>query len=302
MNKQTHTTEVVNIHAQILAESPAEGRTIALSGGQKIHVIEAGEGPPLVFLHGTAGPAHLFVPLLEHLAGVRTMMPDRPGNGLSDPVDRGDKGFREWAVQMTDQILTALGVDEITLAGVSAGGTWAIWYALAHPDRIHRLILLGAVPLLPGTRPPLPVRLLAAPVIGNIMARLPASEQTMTSIMGVFGEKETIVRYPKQLQALAAGNNDPVASRTDRAELAALMTLGGFRKDMRIKGEELARLNMPTLIIWGKDDPLGGEEVARNTSEAIPNSQLELLPAGHIPSLGYPEKTASLIQDFVLAA
>jgi pimeloyl-ACP methyl ester carboxylesterase len=46
---------------------------------------------------------------------------------------------------------------------------------------------------------------------------------------------------------------------------------------------------------------LGGKDVARAVSEAIPNSTLELLPAGHVPYLGYPDKTAKLIMDFVLS-
>lgn len=58
---------------------------------------------------------------------------------------------------------------------------------------------------------------------------------------------------------------------------------------------------MPTLLIWGKREPLGGEDVARTVSEAIPNSVLEVLPAGHEPWLGFPDKTTKLIQDFVLS-
>lgn len=58
---------------------------------------------------------------------------------------------------------------------------------------------------------------------------------------------------------------------------------------------------MPTLLIWGKREPLGGEDVARAVSEAIPNSVLEVLPAGHGPWLGFPDKTTKLIQDFVLS-
>jgi pimeloyl-ACP methyl ester carboxylesterase len=58
---------------------------------------------------------------------------------------------------------------------------------------------------------------------------------------------------------------------------------------------------MPTLMIWGRRDPLGGEDVARAVNEAIPNCVLEVMPTGHGPWLGYPDKTAKLVQDFALS-
>lgn len=119
--------------------------------------------------------------------------------------------------------------------------------------------------------------------------------------MRMFGEKGTIVHYPKIIEALAAGNNDPVAFNASRTELSALVNLLGWRTKMRIGSDDLAKLSMPTLSICGERDPLGGEDVARGVNQAIPNSMLKLLPAGHIPWFGHPEKTAKLVQDFVLS-
>jgi pimeloyl-ACP methyl ester carboxylesterase len=301
MEKRTHPGEVVRIYERILQESLAEGRYIDISPGHKLHVIEAGMGPPLVMLHGTGAASHTMVPLLEHLEGIRTIVPDLPGNGLSDPIDIGHKRYRDMAVEVTDQILNALGVDQISLAGSSGGGVWSIWYTLAHPERVHRLVLLGATPLLPGTRPPLPLRIMTAPIIGDIMARIPSNERAVLAFMGVMGEKETIINYPKMIEALVASNNDPVAAKTSRAEFSAFLNFLGFKEDMKIRADDLGKLSIPTLMIWGLEDPLGGEKVARAIRELIPNCVLELMPTGHVPWLGYPDKTAKLISDFVLS-
>lgn len=301
MENLTHSDEIARTYEQILKESPAEGRYIEINGEHKIHVIEVGTGPPLVYLHGTGGPAFTITPLLEHLEGVHMIALDRPGFGLSDIIDTDDKNYRNMAVKVTDQILDAVGVDQVSLAGSSGGGVWAIWYALAHPERVHRLILLGSAPLLPGTRAPLPLHLMVTPIIGDIMARIPANEKTVVQMMAMMGEKETIIKYPRIIEALAASNNDPVTTKASRTEFSALLSPLGFRKDMKIRTDHLAKLTMPTLVIWGEHDPLGGEDVARTVSEAIPNCVLELLPAGHVPYLGYPARAANLISDFVLS-
>jgi 2-hydroxy-6-oxonona-2,4-dienedioate hydrolase len=141
---------------------------------------------------------------------------------------------------------------------------------------------------------------MTVPIVGNIMGRIPANEKMIVSRMGMMGEKETIVNYPKMIEALVATNNDPVASNAARTEFSAFANFLGFRTNMKIRAGDLAQLSMPTLMIWGERDPLGTEDVAQAISEAIPNCVLEVLPTGHEPWLGYPVETAKLIQDFVL--
>jgi pimeloyl-ACP methyl ester carboxylesterase len=85
--------------------------------------------------------------LLEYLEGVRIIALDRPGYGLSDPVDVPRERFREAAVEFLDETVDELGLESFALAGGSMGGTWALWYALARPERVRRLALLGSAPL-----------------------------------------------------------------------------------------------------------------------------------------------------------
>jgi pimeloyl-ACP methyl ester carboxylesterase len=137
-----------------------------------VHVVESGDGPPVVHLHGnnTSSLSHLM--LLEHSTGVRTCLVDRPGFGLSDPEDFPRTAFRQRAVALVEAVLDALDLESAFLVGASGGGSWAVWTALDRPARVRGVVMLGSVPLLPGARIPVPIRLMATPVLGALVARV----------------------------------------------------------------------------------------------------------------------------------
>jgi len=56
---------------------------------------------------------------------------------------------------------------------------------------------------------------------------------------------------------------------------------------------------MPTLVVWGEQEPLGSVSVAQAVTELIPHARLEVLPTGHAPWLGQPAQTAATVADFV---
>ena len=68
---------------------------------------------------------------------------------------------------------------------------------------------------------------------------------------------------------------------------------------MRLTPQELRRLTAPTLMIWGDHDPVVSVEHARAAATLIPKAQLEVLPAGHVPQLGNPDRVAELLERFV---
>jgi pimeloyl-ACP methyl ester carboxylesterase len=275
------------------------GRHVELGSGRRVNVLESGDGAPALFLHGSSTDSRSLLPLLPHLDGVRAIAVDRPGFGLSDPVRVPRERFRAAAVAFVDEILDELGLERPVLAGNSMGGTWALWYALARPERVRRLVLVGSAPLLPGTRAPAPLRLLATPVAGALLSRVKPNETMIVRLMAAMGEKDTIVRHPELLATLVATGRDPDAAAVNRAELRAVMGPLGFRRAARVRAEELRRVRAPTLLIWGDRDPVATVEAARTTAKLIPQAQLEVLPAGHVPYLGNPERTAELLSSFV---
>jgi pimeloyl-ACP methyl ester carboxylesterase len=281
---------------------PVRGRHIEVRSGRRVHVIEAGDGPPVLFLHGSNTSSASLLPVLERLEGVRAIAVDRPGFGLSEPVHVPRRRFRDAAVAFLDEILDELGLDTTALAGNSMGGTWGLWYALTRPERVRRLVLLGSAPLLPGTRPPAPLRLMAAPLVGDVLARVVKPDRRLlVRMMASMGEKDTIVRYPDLIESLVEAARDPVASAVNLAELRAVITPFGFRRPARMHPDELRRLTVPTLLVWGDRDPVGAVKVAQATARLIPKAQLEVLPAGHVPYLGHPGRVSELLSSFVCA-
>lgn len=279
----------------------ARSHYIEVRIGRRIHALEAGQGPPVLLVHGSSTSALSLLPVLDRLEGVRAVAVDRPGFGLSEPTRVPRERFREAAVEFLDEVADALELDRFALAGNSMGGTWGIWYALARPERVRRLVLLGSAPLLPGTRPPAPMRAIAAPVVGDLLARVKPDAKMVVRLMASMGEKDTIVRYPDLIDALVAAANDPIAAAANLAELRVIITPVGFRRSARLTADELRRLAVPTLMLWGDHDPVGSVDAARAVARLIPDAQLEVLHAGHVPYLGHPDRAARLVSAFVLS-
>jgi pimeloyl-ACP methyl ester carboxylesterase len=299
-SRLTHPGEVVATYERILGSSSAHSRFIKAGSNRRVHVIEAGDGPPVVLLHGSSTSSMLLLPLLELLRGVWGIAVDRPGFGLSDPADIPRERFRQAAIDWLDGVLDALGLDATALAGSSMGGTWALWYALARPERVRRLVLLGAAPLLPATRVPLPLRMMAIPRVGELLQRMmKPSPKMAVKMMASMGEKDTIVNFPAQIEALVAEGKDPIVGPVNLSELRAAISPFGFRRARRVRPDELRKLQTPTLLVWGDHEPVGSVKVAEATRDLMPNARLEILPGGHAPWLGNLERTADLVSGFV---
>jgi pimeloyl-ACP methyl ester carboxylesterase len=167
----------------------------------------------------------------------------RPGFGLSEPVPVPRKRFRQAAVEFLEEVVDQLGLETTALAGQSMGGTWALWYALARPERVRRLVLVGSA---------------------------------------------------RSCRALAP--------RRRCESWPPAISLSGFRRSMRLDPDELRRLTVPTLVIWGDHDPVGAVEVGQATAKLMPDARLEVLPAGHVPYLANPDRVAELLSGFVRSA
>jgi pimeloyl-ACP methyl ester carboxylesterase len=141
---------------------------------------------------------------------------------------------------------------------------------------------------------------MATPVIGEVLARaMKPNAKMVVRLLSSMGEKDTIVRYPDLIESVVAAGRDPIASTANLAELRAVLSPVGFRPTMRVSPEELRRLTVPTLLIWGDHDPVGAVEAAQATAGLIPDARLEVLPAGHVPYLGHPDRVADLMAEFV---
>ena len=142
--------------------------------------------------------------------------------------------------------------------------------------------------------------------MGPLLSRLaPPTPESTLRFAGAMGERTTLARHPDLVDLLVAAGRDPVTDRAATAEFRALLSpfallsRSGLRRRSRVRPDELRQLAMPTLVLWGERDPVGGIPVARAVTELIPHARLEVLPTGHGPWLGEPAKTAATIVDFV---
>jgi pimeloyl-ACP methyl ester carboxylesterase len=308
-----HGSAVQVVQDRVLADAPVRRRWVTLPGGTRVHVLETGvsgtgvpeTGPATVFLHGTGNAAAFQLPMLRRLTGLRAIAPDRPGQGLSDPVPLARQRYRQATTGWLDQLLDALELESAAFVGHSMGGVWAMWYALDRPQRVDRLAVIGA-PALPDTRAPLPFRLLATPVLGAVVPRLSRpSPQGVLKFASFVGEREALAGHPDLVDLMVAINGDRLCVAVRRAETQvivspfAMVSRSGFRRRERIEAAELRSLSVPTLVIWGDRDPVGTIETVRAWTGLIPEARLEVLPAGHAPWLGHPERMAALVSDFV---
>ncbi len=294
------------MYDRVLTGASIRSRYVEAAGQRRVHLLEKGSGPPVVLLHGTGDSAGFFLPLLNELQRVHTLALDRPGMGLSDPIDLPSHRYRDSAVTWLDGVLDVLGLGTVALLGHSGGGMWALWYALAHPDRVARLVLIGP-PGLPNTRCPMPMRLAATPGLGQLLSRLlpPTPKSVLQFAHHAARERETLGRYPHLVDLMVAIHRDPIADRVTTEELRvfvspfALLSTSGFRGRSRVQRDELRHLSVPTLVIWGENERLGSFAIARAATELMPCARLEVLPTGHAPWLGQPTQTAEAVVNFV---
>lgn len=119
-------------------------QTLRLSDGRTVRMLVAGDGAPLLLLHGVGLRAEAWGPQIAALAPhARVIAADLPGHGGSDPLPEGAAlpDFAQWAAQ----VVQALGLGPVSLAGHSMGALVALGLAVERPDLVSRVALLNAV-------------------------------------------------------------------------------------------------------------------------------------------------------------
>ena len=141
----------------------------------RVRVLSHGSGVPLLLLHGVSLMAAAWAPLFAELQGFRLLAVDLPGHGLSDPVRYRRGRVREHAHRLIDDILDALGLDDVPVVGHSLGGMFALWHAAAGSERISEVIAVGVPAVaLPGVRVRMPLSLLTVRGLGVAVLRSPS--------------------------------------------------------------------------------------------------------------------------------
>ncbi|HEX8674226.1 MAG TPA: alpha/beta hydrolase [Longimicrobium sp.] len=275
-----------------------ESRWLEDADGRKTYAIVRGSGArPTVLVHGGLAEASVWCQVAGNLSG-HVVIPDRPGHGLSSSIDYTGINYRSHAADWLKRVVDGLGAEQVDLVGNSMGGYFALAFALAHPERVRRLVLVGA-PAGLDRQLPMFIRLWGTSLLGRLIASMKFKDVELLRKRVFPG----LVAHPERipvdvLEVALAAQAKPGYPVTTRTMLNAVSDLGGWRQELLLR-EPTASVAVPTLFSWGDKDsfapPSSGSEVAAR----MPNGRFEILAdAGHMPQFDQPAAVAASITRF----
>ena len=261
-----------------------------------LRVVEVGSGRPVLFVPGTGGTGPYWGALVRELPGCHCVMLDRPGWGLSAPIDYTAAGYAHTAADVLCGVLDALELERVAVVGASIGEIWALRLAARHPERVASVALLGGGPIVAEAGTPTIIRLIASP-LGAILVRLPANAGRLRGMLRQIGHGESLDagRIPDEyIDWRLAFERETESMRNERAMVRAIVSVrSGLRHGLPFERSELAAIAVPTLMVYGTCDPVGSTEIWRQTIGLLPRGELQPIDrAGHMPWLDDPSGVA----------
>ena len=246
-----------------------------------------GRGSPLVLIQGVGVGRWGWEPVADRLARrFQVITIDNRGIGASD-APPGHYSAR----MMADDVLAVLddaGIQQASVVGTSLGGMIAQELALAHPERVERLVLVATIPGGPRSRPmPLPTTYLFA------WAPLMTSQAKLQEFVATTLGPETLRRRPKVARRLVARKlAHPQSQHAWRAQTEAGMLFNPLGRQRRI--------TQPTLVIQGTADQVVDPGNAEVLAGLLPNARVERFDgAGHLLYWEQPKRFVRIVTDFL---
>lgn len=266
-----------------------EGHYAKLPNGYRIHYLDEGKGPVVVFLHGSGNGACGYSNFKGNYpelvkAGYRVIVPDLIGFGYSDKPDNVEYPL-SFFIECVKQTLDLIGVTKYTLVGNSLGGAIAMGFALAHPLNVERLILMA-----PGGLNDLP-DYLAMPGMAMMFQLFSAGVPPTRATMKDFFQKAFVVNPDCVTDELVA----------ERLELMKLQN-AQVMKTMKVPNmtERLPEIKAPTLALWGLNENMMPDSGIMRLAKGLPNCRMVLVPnCGHWVMIEYRELFNRTVLDFL---
>ncbi|SEJ25961.1 alpha/beta fold hydrolase [Demequina mangrovi] len=269
--------------------------------GIRVRALEHGEGRPVVLIHGNPTAGNVFVPLVAALSGVRAIVVDRPGCGLSDPLDYSDmtpEGLRSAVAAYVEAVIGALVDGPVDLLGNSAGGGAAVLAAARLPALVRSVVIEG-VPAIRGMRLPRELRLTALSPIARLVAGHKVNEADLRRSFRAMGHGSLIDAGgppPEELAWRMALSRYTDTYWHELSLIRRTATLRGLRPEWVAGKEELEALRMPSLWIVGDLDPFAAPERVRAWAGHATRASVHVMEgSGHQPWLDDPDRHARMI-------
>ena len=262
--------------------------------GVRVHYQEAGDrnAPAMVLIHGFASSTLAWSKVFLRLAnaGYRVIALDMLGYGYSAKPRNGEYTI-EGQAKLLIRLLDALSIPRAIIVGSSYGGAVAATCALDYPERVEKLLLVGAV----NNNRPLAfmlMRVFGSPVVGDVVSPLLIGSRRLLRrrMKRVYDEHEWVLDERR----VDARHLPLRAARTHRA---IIRTVRSWNAERISRDAHL--ISQPTLLLWGANDreiPISDGE---RLHEQISGSRLIVfLRCGHLPHEEYPEEFTNVVIDF----
>jgi pimeloyl-ACP methyl ester carboxylesterase len=231
---------------------------------------------PVLYVHGVPTSSDDWLPFLERTGG---LAPDLLGFGRSGKGGQNDyslQGIARFVERFVDEVA---GVDRIRLV-VHDWGAAALAFAQRHPERIERLVILNAVPLLPGYRWHRVARLWRTRFLGEMAMGLTVRPVLARGLRPAFAGP-----VPREFV-------DRVVRHFDQGTQRAILRLYRSAPEQLLaaSGRDLSSLGAPAMIGWGARDPYISSRFGEQYAAELPMGELVLVEdAGHWPWLDRPD-------------
>ena len=273
---------------------PAEDRpelgAEVLVGGLRTNVLQAGDGAPVVLVHGS-GPGvtayvnwRLTIPALAQR--FRVVAPDMPGFGFTErPEPPMVCDPDRWVAHLVG-LLDALGLPKVSLVGNSFGGGIALRLAARHPDRVDRLVLMGAVGV------PFPI----TPGLDAVWGYEPSFE-AMRALLDVFAFDRSLVT-----DELAQVRYEASVQPGFQEAFSALFPAPRQRwvDALATPDDEIAELPHDVLVVHGREDRVIPLATSLRLLELVPRARLHVFGrCGHWTQIEHAAAFNRLVADFL---
>ncbi|WP_184719164.1 alpha/beta hydrolase [Caulobacter sp.] len=265
-----------------------------LPGDVRLHYKDQGkaDGPVLVLVHGFGDSHFSWEGWVARLSDrYRIITVDLPGHGLTRAPD-GYQATADGYADLIDALAVKLALPPFAIAGNSMGGGVSWQVATRHPERLSALILVDAAgwPASTLKKPPLAFKLLQYPWGRAFLRSIDNKPLIRSGLLGQVGDPDVItdafIDRWAELQR-APGHR------------AILMSIQPGKHSQATK-EVLAKIKVPTLILWGEIDPLLEVDGAHKFADAIPGAKLIVYPkVGHLPQVEIPQRSADDVATFL---
>lgn len=275
-----------------------ESRFVRTNGlNQEVHYLELGSGKPLLLVHGGGGHSSEWIPILKPLSEhFHLYVPDRPGHGLTGPFNYRQVDFRKSAVDFLSSFMDAVELSKAFFLANSMGGYFSLCMALAQPERVEKLMLIGAPAGIYKWIPPV-LRLLGWKGVNRFLLKTVAKPSISNTrnlyrqllVADINNLSDTYIEHNYYHQLL------PDMMLSFSTLLEQVLNLRGWRSELYL-GDELQDLSRPVGFIWGDQDAFEKPATGRLKATTIAKHTFEIVnDAGHCPWLDQPQICADLI-------